>query len=33
MTDYSESDTETSESEPEICYSCEVPNYACECYD
>lgn len=31
MIDYSESDTETSDSEPEICYNCECPNYACEC--
>ena len=33
INDYSESDTESSESEPERCERCENPNYACDCYD
>ena len=33
INDYSESDTESSESEPERCENCENPNYACDCYD
>jgi len=31
INDYSESDTESNESEPERCENCENPNYACDC--
>jgi hypothetical protein len=33
INDYSETDTDSSESEIERCEHCENPNYACECYD
>jgi len=36
INDYSESDTDSNKSEPEICENCEEfydQNYACACYD